>query len=46
MGGSERAGEVLKEALIAFCQNVAPRDQNIVIAGKAIKRKQSRGNGP
>ena len=45
MGGLERAGEVIEQAVEASRQRVPPGDQNIVIALTAIKGKDGRSRG-
>ena len=45
MGGLERAGEVIEQAVETSRQRVPPGDQNIVIALTAIKGKDGRSRG-
>ena len=46
MGGLERSGQVLEEAVETPRQRVPPGDENIVIALPAIKGKHGRSRGP
>jgi len=45
MGGLERTGQVLEQAVETARQRVPPGDQNIVIACKPIKGKDGRSRG-